>query len=106
MDQSYKKGLKNEPYRIKDIDIATSICYEAMYKSDLKNVDLHLVLSNDWTRQERTIEQKITYCQSIVKSTKIPILISTLNKSSVYINLNEGIVKSNKYRLNLFNVSI
>ncbi len=107
MDKSYKVGIKNEPYKLNNLRIASSICYEVLYKSDLnKNVDLHIVLSNDWTRQIRTINQNITYCQSIVKSTSIPILISTLNKSSVFINLNGDRTNANKIGLNVFDVSI
>ena len=98
-DKTFGIKRNDRPYKFGNYEFITSICYEGIYphlvnrKNHTKNIDFHLMLTNDWTNDPMTISQYQSYCHAIVKSTQIPALYATMNGSSVWLSKTNSSIK-------------
>jgi len=92
MNNTY--GVKNDvsPFKVNDVRIVTSICYEGLYplqlaeKVNAQTADLQIILSNDWTIDPPTVSQYETYCHAVGKGTGISSILVNMNEKTVYLH--------------------
>lgn len=105
-EKSYGSSLNNEPYRIADLLISPQICFENLFPTALKTrgvkqADLQVLMSNDWSQSPSIIKKQSKYSRASVNSFGVPLVFAAYNQHAYYYGQNEQQIAS-KNSLSVF----
>lgn len=86
---SYGTSDNNSPYELGDLTISPQICFENLFPTALKkrgvrDADLQLLLSNDWSLSGSIINKQSSYAQASVNSFGVPLIFAAYNQNAFF----------------------